>query len=313
VTTVAGRPQPGYADGPALAALFNGPSGIAVDGSGSVYVADSRNHRIRKIAGGGVTTFAGGDTAGYADGPASSARFASPAAVALAQDGGLFVADTGNHRIRRITSGGQVSTYAGSETPKDDIGRFTGGQRDGAAALAQFCYPVGLAVDAGGAVFVADSGNHRVRRVAGGEVSTLPVSGGEMGSPTELALVGERLWVSDTGKGLLWTGPKDGPLTPWRLPAKQKGPKAPSGLVALGGAIYVADSGSHSIYRITDANVSPVAGHGGPPAYADGRGAGASFSFPAAIAAVPGGGLYVADFGNNCIREVKLDESEEGR
>jgi sugar lactone lactonase YvrE len=293
-------------------ALFNGPSGVAVDGAGSVYVADSRNHCIRKITRGGVTTFAGGNTAGYADGPAPDARFASPAAVALAPDGSLLVADTGNHRIRRVTSDGEVSTYAGSETPKDDIGRFTGGERDGATGQAQFRYPVGLAADASGAVLVADAGNHSVRRITGGQVSTLRVSGGEMSSPTELTLVGERLWVSDTGGGL-WTGPKEGPLTPWRLPAKQKGPKAPSGLAALGGAIYVADSGSHSIYRITEGNVSRVAGSGGPPAYADGRGAAASFSFPAAIAAAPGGGLYVADFGNNCIREVKLDASGEGR
>jgi sugar lactone lactonase YvrE len=313
VTTVAGRPQPGYADGSAVEALFNGPSGIAVDSAGSMYIADSRNHRIRKIAGGSVTTLAGGGAAGYEDGPALRARFSSPAGVALAQDGGLFVADTGNHRIRRITAGGEVSTYAGSETPKDDIGRFSGGRRDGPAAQAQFCYPVGLAVDAGGAVFVADSGNHSVRRIAGGEVGTIPVGGGEMEAPTEVALVGDRLWVSDTGKGILWTGPKDGPLAPWRLPAKQKGPKAPSGLVAIGESIYVADSGNHSIYRITAGNVSPVAGHSGSPAYADGRGAGASFSFPAAIAAAPGVGLYVADFGNNCIREVKLSASEEGR
>lgn len=312
VTTVAGRPQQGYADGPAAEALFNGPSGVAVGRDGSVYVADSRNHCIRKISRGGtVSTLAGRNVKGYADGSSAGARFSAPAAVALAPDGSLLVADTGNHRIRRVAADGRVTTLAGSETPKDDIGRPMGGRRDGAAAEAQFRYPVGLAVDGAGAIYVADAGNHCVRRIASGQVSTLAVSGGEMDSPTELALVGDRLWVADTGAGALWVGPKTGPLARRPAPAEKKGAEAPgalSGLAAIGDDVYAADSGNQCIYEVAPGRLSPVAGSVGAGGYADGRGAGASFSSPAAIAAGPGDSLYVADFGNNCIRQVMLEE-----
>ncbi len=231
VVTLAGGGQPGYADGPAAESLFSGPSSVAVDRDGAVYVADSRNNCIRKIAANGiVTTLAGTTTEGFADGVGAATRFSGPAAITLAPDGSLFVSDTGNHRLRRIARDGAVSTLAGSDTPKDDIGRASGGSKDGPAAQAQFRYPVGLAIDAAGTVYVADAGNHCVRRSSSaGQVTTIAVSGGQMDSPTELALIGDRLWVSDTGKGQLWMGPREGPLQPWRLAGKQKGPKAPSG------------------------------------------------------------------------------------
>jgi len=316
VGTLAGGAQPGYLDGPAAESLFSGPSGVAVDRDGAVYVADSRNHCLRKIAGDGVvTTFAGTTTEGFADGVGAAARFSGPAAVALAPDGSLFVSDTGNHRIRRIARDGAVSTFAGSDTPRDDIGRAGGGSKDGPATQAQFQYPVGLAVDAAGTVYVADVGNHCVRRISpAGQVTTIAESGGRMDSPTELALVADRLWVSDTGKGQLWTGPREGPLQPWRPAGKEKGPKAPSGLAADGADLYVADSGGHCLFRLTGERFVFVAGKPGVSGFSDGQGGAARFSLPAGLAAGAGGRLYIADFGNNRIRELKPEaESQEGR
>lgn len=138
----------GSADGPALAARFDGPQGIAVDGTGNVFVVDGGNHTVRKIAADGmVTTLAGtAGQAGSADGPGPAARFNKPTGVAVDGAGNVFVADTGNHTIRKITPNGVVSTLAGAAGVSGSV--------DGASAL--FGSPQGVAVDGAGNVFVAD-------------------------------------------------------------------------------------------------------------------------------------------------------------
>lgn len=315
VGTLAGGAEPGYRDGRASESLFNGPSAIAADREGAVYVADSRNHAIRKIAADGlVSTLAGTTTAGFADGVGAAARFSGPAGIALASDGSLLVADTGNHRLRRVSPAGAVSTVAGSETPKDDLGRASGGYRDGAAAQAQFRYPVGLAVDGAGTIYVADAGNHCVRRITGaGQVSTLATSG-KMDSPTEIALAGGKLWVSDTGGGKLWAGPPEGPLQPWPLSDKKPAPRSPAGLAASGDGLYLADSAGQCIFRVSGNRATPIAGGPGVSGYVDSRGPAARFAVPAGLAAGANGKLYIADYGNSCIRELTPEaKTQEGR
>jgi sugar lactone lactonase YvrE len=161
VTTLAGPTQPGYAagytDGPAAEARFQSPHGVAVDGAGTIYVADTDNHCIRKITPDGtVTTLAGTNEAGYTDGPGTQARFSYPAGIAVDDEGNVYIADTANHRIRQIAPDGTVTTLAGSGQP---------GNADGLAAEAQFRAPEGVTVDTRGNVIVADTGNHRIRKI----------------------------------------------------------------------------------------------------------------------------------------------------
>jgi len=168
---------PGHVDGIGAAARFNHPTGIATDGAGNVYVADSNNAVIRKItASGEVSTLAG--TAGLfgsADGPAAEARFNQPLGVAVDESGNVYVADTGNHNIRKIMPSGMVSTVAGvAGEPGSD---------DGTVAEARFRSPQGVAVDGAGNVYVADTGNYTIRRITpAGQISTVAGAPGIVGS-----------------------------------------------------------------------------------------------------------------------------------
>jgi len=157
VSTLAGSGTAGFADGTGTNTQFNGPTGVACDGNGNVFVADQSNRRIRRIvaATGVVSTLAGSGTAGFANGAGAAAQFGSPYGVACDGGGNVFVADQGNHRIRQIVAAtGVVSTLAGSGTA---------GFADGASATAQFNNPYGVAYDGGGNVFVADLTNNRIR------------------------------------------------------------------------------------------------------------------------------------------------------
>jgi sugar lactone lactonase YvrE/murein DD-endopeptidase MepM/ murein hydrolase activator NlpD len=164
VTTFAGGKE-GFADG-AATAEFNTPSGLAVDALGNVYVADTGNNAIRKITPQGiVSTIAGNGKAGYRDGAASVAEFNGPIGVAVDHTGNVYVADTYNDRIRRITPAGQVSTLAGGNSP---------GYLDGPAGMALFDTPCALAVGVNGEVYVADTRNNAIRTVSSnGQVATL--------------------------------------------------------------------------------------------------------------------------------------------
>ena len=131
---------------------------MAVDGAGNVYVADTNNHRIRKItATGQVTTLAGNGTAAFADGAGVNARFDLPYGVAVDGAGNVYVADTANHSIRKITATGQVTTLAGNGT--------TAGIVNGTGVNARFNNPYGVAVDGAGNMYVADTLNHRIRKI----------------------------------------------------------------------------------------------------------------------------------------------------
>lgn len=169
VTTVAGGPA-GDADGPSAEARFRYPRGVAVDADGNLYVADKDNNRVRKITPVGVVSTLAGGPAGNADGPAAEARFTFPEGIAVGPDGAVYVADAGNHRIRRIGRDGRVSTLAGGSP----------GLADGVSAVARFNTPRAVAADAAGNVYVADAGNNRIRKVTPEGVVTT-VAGSERG------------------------------------------------------------------------------------------------------------------------------------
>lgn len=182
----------GSSDGPVGSATFNAPQGIAVDANGVVYVADSGNHTIRRIdPGGTVTTLAGAaGVCGGVDGTGSSARFCGPLGITTDVAGNVFVADTSTHTIRRVTPAGVVTTYAGV---LNSPGRSEG-------TLARFLHPKGLAFDASGNLFVADSGNSLVRRITPARVTStvmgqygtsalLPGPGGAINAPSGIAVL----------------------------------------------------------------------------------------------------------------------------
>ena len=269
VTTLAGLAgSPGSADGTGTAARFNRPLGLVVDASGNVYVADSLNDTIRMISSAGtVTTLAGvAGMQGSADGPAATATFFQPGSVAVDASGNVFVADTGNSTVRRITAT-TVSTLAG--TPG------VSGAADGTGVNASFLQPSGIATDAAGTLYVADTGNSTVRRVTpAGVVTTLAGTAGVLGS------------ANGTGAAAQFSGPH--------------------GLRAdTSGTIFVTDSGNSMVRRLTAAGVvTSFAGAAAVRGSSDQTGAAASFSSPLGIATDAAGNTYVADYQNQTIRKI---------
>ena len=192
ITTVAGTGQAGFSgdDGPAINAMLNGPTGIVVDSEGSLDIADRGNNRIRRVdSAGNITTVAGTGKSEFSGdaGPAVKAGLASPSSVAFDSEGNLYVADTGNNRIRRVDSSGQITTVAGNGG--------LGFQGDGGPATkATLASPMGLAVDDNGTIYLADALNNRIRRVdATGMITTAAGSSragfsGDGGPATEASL-----------------------------------------------------------------------------------------------------------------------------
>jgi len=169
VSTIAGKAgTPGNKDGLDTAARFNLPESIAVDAAGNLYVADNGNNEIRKITPDGmVITLAGNGAAGKSDGSGASATFNSPFGIATDASGNVYVADSGNNLIRKITPGGAVTTFAGSG------GKGSG---DATGVQASFNTPAGIAIDAAGNLYISDENNNIIRKItATGTVSTLAV------------------------------------------------------------------------------------------------------------------------------------------
>lgn len=326
VTTLAGLAgTPGSADGTGSAARFSVPTGVAVNASGIVYVADSENRTIRAVSiVGEVSTLAGlAGGPGSQDGIGSAARFYFPSGVAIDELGNGFVADRATQTIRKVAPDGEVTTFAGVF--------FNAGSQDGIGSEARFRYPSGIAADRSGHLYVADTDNHTIRKVSvpGQGVTTLAGLAGESGgsdgvgplarfsSPSGVAVDGDgNVYVADranhtirmvtpggtvsTLAGLSGTpGSADGTGSAARF-------RFPAG-VALDvlGNVYVTDSENHTIRKVTPAGVvTTVAGLPGALGGADGTGSAARFSRPTGIAADAFGSLWVADGGNHAIRKV---------
>ncbi len=270
VSTLAGAAgQRGSADGTGSAARFYNPTGVAVDASANLYVADHDNHAIRRITPTGVvSTLAGmAGQQGSADGAGSAARFYYPTGIASDGSGNLYVADSGNHTIRKVTPAGLVNTLAGSPGQQ--------GSADGSGSAARFYDPAGVTVDVSGSVYVADSGNDIIRKITPETtVGTLAGSAGQAGT------------ADGTGSAA--------------------GFQAPRGVaVDVSGHVYVADSGNETIRKISaGGEVSTVAGSAGQPGSADGT---ARFYNPSGVAVDGIGNVYVADNLNHTIRKITLE------
>ena len=270
VTTLAGSAgQFGSVDGTGTAARFFVPAGVAVDGAGNLYVTDSGNSTIRMVTSNGVVTTLAGSAgqSGSADDPINAARYFSPYGTAVDNSGNVYVADTYNSTIRKVTTDGGVTTLAGS------VG--LSGSADGTNNNAQFNYPSGVAVDSVGNVYVADTYNSTIRKVTcGGVVTTLAGSPEQSGS------------TDGTGSAALFN--------------------YPSGVAVDGaGNVYVADTGNSTIRMVTSNGVvTTLAGSAGQSGSADGTGNTASFHLPIGLAVDSAGNVYVADFGNSTIRMV---------
>ncbi|MBI4468828.1 MAG: hypothetical protein HY650_05830 [Acidobacteria bacterium] len=333
MTTIAGTGTLGFGgDGMAAAmALLNGPRGVAVDGMGNIFIADSANHRIRKIdaMSGNISTVGGNGTRGFSgDGAAATAAMLNfPRAVALDAAGVIYVADTNNHRIRKIEASANISTVAGDGTQ--------GSTGDGAAATAaKLNFPTGVAVDAMGNVFIADSNNHRIRQVTPANMNFITTVAGtgspgfsgdgmaaasaRLNVPTGVALgPSNSLLIADmgnsrirsvdlaggnistaAGSGARGFGGDGGSAT-----ATAARLDTPFTVTSNGGSLYIADSVNQRIRSVDAAGVLGTFAGGGVGD--SGAPEQATLQLPGGIAVDPTGVLYIADTGNHRVRRVE--------
>ena len=244
VTTLAGLAgNVGSTDGTGSAARFSNPRGIAADSAGTLYVADTNNHTIRKVtAAGVVTTLAGlAFNPGPTDGTGSAARFRLPSGLTVDGAGTIYVADTNNQTICQVTSAGVVTTLAGTAQ--------TSGNVDGTGSAARFNAPSGITVNGAGTLYVADANNATIRQIAAGAVVTTFAGAGLLGN------------VDGTGTAARFFGP--------------------SGVTISGGVLFVADTQNDTVRKITSgAVVTTLAGFNLSLGAVDGTGRGARFALP---------------------------------
>ncbi len=298
------------------APTFDSPTGIAIDASGNLYIADYGNNEIRKIATDGtVSTIAGNGTQGSVNASDTLATFNGPAGVAIDSQGNLYVADSGNNLIRQINSARLVTTLAGGDT--------TGVAINGTGINASFFDPLAVAVDASDNVYVADAGDNAIRKVTSAGVVTTFAQNNSADSTTASLFVNPS-GVALDGSGNIFVA---GYLTNSIIKITQTGatstfagsgqPGAANGAGSAAtfyfpnsvatdaaGNVYVADGVNNLIRKITTGGtVSTFAGSGAAGA-ADSTGTAASFDGPAGLVVDATGNVYVADSNNNLIRKI---------
>jgi hypothetical protein len=326
VSLLSGQPGvAGFANGPAGSALFNTPRGITIDENDNIYVADELNHRIRKVTPGGTAiTFAGSDAQGHLDGTSVAAMFNSPHDIDLDRLNGFFyVADKLNHTVRRISTGGDVTTAVGIpgspgfvdapglsarlnsptgialegeqlnlyiadagnhcirkmdefEVVTTFAGSMVDGQQDGVGTAAKFSLPFDITWDSSGYLFVTDQVNNNVRRIVKNTRNVTTVAG--VGNPGYL----------------------DGPGTQALF-------NAPSGVASWYNEVMVCDFENNRIRFITPSKMVTTIAGDGTGAFLDGAGAVARFNKPGGIVRDRNGDFYIADTENHCIRKMVVD------
>ena len=274
ISTFAGNGTPGESGdgGPALAASFSDVMSVALDASGNLYVADSSNRRIRKISNGVVTSIAGTGVEGFSGdgGPAANAMLGRPVGLVVDYGGNIICVDSTAHRIRKIDSSGIISTIAGN-----GVNGFSGD--GGPATLASLSFPLAVAIDRASNLYVADAGNNRIRMIApNGVITTIAGNGGGG-------------FAGDGGMAV---------NASLNIPSDMA--------VDSAGNLYIADSGNNRIRRVNAAGIittlagingNGFSGDGGPPAQA-------MLNFPWGVALDLSGGVYIADRVNNRIRKI---------
>ena len=273
IATVAGNGSAGFSGdkASAVAAQIDTVYGVAVDAHGNIYAADSRNHRVREIANGIITTVAGTGVEGYfGDGlQATSAQLSFPRAVAVDAAGNLYIADTGNCRIRKVTPAGVISTIAG-----DGTANYSGD--GGSASAAELSYPEALTLDSAGNLYVADSWNYRVREITTGGKIQLVAGNGSYGP------FGDNGLATAASLGLIQ-----------------------SLAIDTAGNLYLSDAYNHVVRKVAPGgNISTVVGGGFGSAVDGGAAQAATLKFPKGIAIDAQGNLLIADSQNERIRKV---------
>jgi hypothetical protein len=325
ISSLVGRTIPGSIDGLSDDAQFSCPSGIAIAPDQAIYVADTQNSTIRKITSdGNVTTFAGlAGSIGSTDGVGTNAQFNLPQGIAVDSSGFIYVADTGNSTIRKITPAGEVTTVAGIAGYPNPF--------DGIGTTAQFNHPQALAVDSTGQLYIADTWNNTIRKIASdGTVTTLAGLAGYSGSvdgPTNRARFNYPAGITVDATGTIYVteflSHTIRQITPAGIVTTIAGNAGswgdtdntntaarffqPTGIVAAGlGNLFIVDSGNQLIRQLTfvgtNWTAATIAGSSGLAGNIDGTGSSARTYFPAAIAIDTTGLLYIADSGNNTIR-----------
>lgn len=317
VTTIGGDGRPFFEDGPALTAGFKDPLDVAVTDDGTIYVADVLSHRIRKIAGGQVTTFAGSGISDTANGTGIKAAFKLPDGLAVDNNGNLYTLDVTDPRIRKISPGGLVTRFAGSGVE---------GFADGRAEVAQFGEEAsGITSDNEGNIYVSDLDNNRIRKVSTtGEVTTIAGNGiagyvdgnartAQFSSPTGIVVDKQgNVFVADMNRvrrisssGIVSTfaggdssGYRDGQQRDALFSFIN------DMVIDKDGNIYLSDA--NRIRKITPQGVvSTLAGS--TPGYQDGDAISAKFFSPIGLGIDKQGNIYVADLSNHRIRKISFE------
>ena len=332
IMTIAGSGKPGFAGdgGPALAGQLRSMDQVAVDGQGNVYIADFENRRVRKVsASGTITTFAGRDGGGAfpANGSrATSARLDAPHGVAVDAQGNVYVSDTNNGRVYRVTPGGTITTFAGT-------GQSSFSGDGGPATSARLYGPAGLAVDGQGNVYIADSYNQRVRKVSpSGTITTFagtgkqgtsgnggPATSAQLSYPSAVAADAQgNVYISGTSESRVRKVSRAGTITAFAGkgagvfsgdggPATSAGLKQPTGVAADGqGNVYIADTANYRVRKVSPSGtITTFAGTGAGGFSGDGGPATSAHLFSPHGVAVDGkGNVYVADTANYRVRKV---------